>query len=427
MNESQKTLLKNRIILLKKRKLSKQQPIQFYPKNSSLNNITKLIPKNKSSILKNLITSSNTNTNSNLFNISIPQINTSLTQTPTNTKRTKVTTIHINSKNETNTNTLKTLSRIIAPSFPQIPISQQTHTNKSYCESPLNSKRDLLSSYSRNISTKHPKSVVSKYLHTDSSYKLPKPALLLYHSNKVFPFPNSPQISRQKSNEIRKQLLHKKKIEMDIMTYNLKRSTSKYFFRNKEIKYAIKYKDEYNDKVSHINLYHSYLNKKIRECLLKDLNAPKNPYIHDIFYKSLPNKINFIEDIYHVPLLKSNFLFKNGFERIIEPNFINREYKLSLNKARREKLFIENSIYEQLYYLPRYNYQPLAVTNVSLYVRSYLGFTKDAVDAISLTPENNNFLSKSTTRMIVITVLVWVSLGITIYIYVVDVRVVICV
>jgi hypothetical protein len=112
----------------------------------------------------------------------------------------------------------------------------------------------------------------------------------------------------------------------------------------------MKYKDEFDDKVSQINLYHSYLNKKIRECLLKDLNAPINPYIHDIFYQSLPNKINFIEDIYHVPLLKNNFLFKNGFERIIEPNFINREYKLTLNKARREKIFIENEIRNNTYY-----------------------------------------------------------------------------
>ena len=57
----------------------------------------------------------------------------------------------------------------------------------------------------------------------------------------------------------------KKKIEMDTMAYNLKLSTSKYFFRNKEVKYAMKYKDEFDDKVSQINLYHSYLNKKIRE------------------------------------------------------------------------------------------------------------------------------------------------------------------
>lgn len=348
MNVSQKTLLKNRIVLLKKRKTFKQQPIQAYANNSSLSNITKLIPKNKSSILKNLITSSYTN--SNLFNISIPKIKTTLIQTPTNTQRTKGTTIHINSKNETNTNTLKTLSRAIAPPFPQISINQLTHMNKNSCETPLNTQRDLLSAYSRNIPIKPPKSIVSKYLNTDNSYRLSKPALLIYHSKKVLPEPKTPKILRQKSNEIRKHLLSKKKIEMDTMAYNLKRSTSKYFFRNKEVKYAMKYKDEFDDKVSQINLYHSYLNKKIRECLLKDLNAPINPYIHDIFYQSLPNKINFIEDIYHVPLLKNNFLFKNGFERIIEPNFINREYKLTLNKARREKIFIENEIRNNTYY-----------------------------------------------------------------------------
>ena len=146
MNVSQKTLLKNRIVLLKKRKTFKQQPIQAYANNSSLSKLTKLIPKNKSSILKNLITTSKTN--SNLFNISIPKIKTTLIQTPTNTQRTKGTTIHINSKNETNTNTLKTLSRAIAPPFPQISINQLTHMNKNSCETPLNTQRDLLSAYS---------------------------------------------------------------------------------------------------------------------------------------------------------------------------------------------------------------------------------------------------------------------------------------
>ena len=63
---------------------------------------------------------------------------------------------------------------------------------------------------------------------------------------------------------------------MEIVTYNLKLSASKYFIRNKKIKYAIKFKDKYNDKVSNT---------------------------------SLPNKVNIIEDTYHVPLFNSNFLF----------------------------------------------------------------------------------------------------------------------
>jgi hypothetical protein len=93
-----------------------------------------------------------------------------------------------------------------------------------------------------------------------------------------------------------------------------------------------------------------------------------------------------------------------------------------IDSIKKEQLFLDNFIYDKLYYLPRYNYQHLAVTNASLYMRSYLGFTKEAVHAISLTPANNKYLYNSTGFMIAITVLVWVSFGMNIFFYVVDVN-----
>ena len=348
MKVLQKTLFKNKITV-KKRNTSEFNELHFYNTNSAFNSISDHKVKHKQTFIRNFV-----NTLTPYTNTLTSYIHTCKTSNTHATERKHHITIHSNSKLNTEPNTNpNTISRAITTSLPTVNHHFKSLINKTYTGTKRNTNRDILCSFTKELEEKDKKIFSYKRLNTEENSKIDKPTLLSYPQSGIVLNNNSLKYKRTVSKELKQHLISKKKIEMDTKAYNLKNNTEKYFFRDKDKKYLVKYKDECFDTVGSVDLYYSYFQRKVRECLQKDLNAQLDPYIHDLFYFDLANKVNFIDDIYHVPVLKNNFLFKDKtkrLERLTQPNFINKEYKVTLNRARRERIFKEDEKRKNTYY-----------------------------------------------------------------------------
>lgn len=253
-----------------------------------------------------------------------------------------------------NHNSTKNIFNINSPSIPSLHRMNTAMNTKMFIKTSHN-KNDILSSFTNELSKRKNQMFLYTSHCSSPTAKVAKPSLISHSSKSIFSTNREhSKLTLKRAKELKKFSFSSQEIEFATLAYNLRKSTEKYFSNeiNKTIS-SVKYKDEYNDKVYENENEKLNLRKKIRDCLLKDINETKNPYIHDTFFQNKANKINFIDDIYHVPVFRNKFLFhdKEGIlEKIANPNYIEKEYKITISKARREKIFKEDKLRNKTYF-----------------------------------------------------------------------------
>ena len=255
-----------------------------------------------------------------------------------------------------NQNSNKNIFNIKSPPIPSLHRTNTAKNTKMFIKISQN-KNDILSSFTDELSKRKNKMLLYTSLCSSPTIKATKPPLISHSSKSIFSSRKEhSKLTLKRAKELKKLSFSSQEIEFATLAYNLRKSTEKYFSNetNQTISLS-EYKDEYNDKVyenENEKLIPNF-RKKIRDCLLKDINETKNPHIHDSFFQKRTNKINFIDDIYHVPVFRNKLLFHNKegiLEKIANPNYIEKEYKITISKARREKIFKEDKLRNKTYF-----------------------------------------------------------------------------